>query len=56
MRLAIFHAAARATAFVTLVLGNLGLILANKGLDSGAFRALLEPNCAVGIAAAILDW
>jgi len=56
MRLTIFHAAARAMAFVTLVLGNLGLMLANKGLDSGAFRALLEPNRALGIVAAILDW
>ena len=56
MRLTIFHAAARATAFVTLVLGNLGLVLTNKGLDSGAFQALLEPNRALGIVAAILVW
>ena len=47
------EAAARAMAFVTLVLGNLGLVLTNKGLDSGAFRALLEPNRALGVVAAI---
>jgi len=47
------EAAARAMAFVTLVLGNLGLVLTNKGLDSGAFQALLEPNRALGVVAAI---
>ncbi len=44
--------AARAMAFITLVLGNLGLVLTNKGLESGALQALLKPNRALGIVAA----
>ncbi|GLR65949.1 ATPase [Acidocella aquatica] len=47
------EATARAMAFVTLVLGNLGLVLTNKGLDSSAVRALLKPNQALGIVVAI---
>ncbi len=47
------EAAARAMAFMTIVLGNLGLVLTNKGLDSCAIRALLKPNRALGIVAAV---
>ena len=47
------EAAARAMAFTALVLGNLGLVLTNKGLESSALRALLKPNRALGIVAAI---
>jgi Ca2+-transporting ATPase len=47
------EAAARAMAFATLVLGNFGLVLTNKGLDSSALRALLTPNRALAIVAAI---
>ncbi len=47
------EAAARAMAFVTLVLGNLGLVLSNRGLESSAMRALWKPNRALGIVAAI---
>ena len=48
------EAAARAMAFVTLVLGNLGLVLTNKGLESGAIQALLKPNRALWIVVAIV--
>ncbi len=40
--------AARGMAFVTLVLGNLGLALANRSLGSSGFRAALRPNAALG--------
>ena len=35
---------ARAMAFVTLVLGNLGLVLTNRTMSSGALGALKRPN------------
>jgi Ca2+-transporting ATPase len=38
---------ARAMAFVTLVLGNLGLVFANRSIDTSAFRAILRPNPAL---------
>ena len=47
------EAAARAMAFVALVLGNFGLVLTSKGLDSSALRALRTPNRALAIVAAI---
>jgi Ca2+-transporting ATPase len=34
-------------AFVTLVLGNLGLVLTNRSMASSAFRALTRPNRAL---------
>ena len=40
---------ARAMAFVTLVLGNLGLVLANRSMSSSAVRAALRPNPALGL-------
>ncbi len=39
---------ARGMAFVTLVLGNLGLVMANRSLGSSGFRAALLPNKALG--------
>ncbi len=48
------EAAGRAMAFVALVLGNLGLVLTNKGLESGAMQALLKPNRALWIVVAIV--
>lgn len=39
--------AARCMAFVTLVLGNLGLVLTNRSTTSGALRAMLRPNKAL---------
>lgn len=39
---------ARGMAFVTLVLGNLGLVMANRSLSSSAFRAVPRPNKAMG--------
>lgn len=47
------EAAARAMAFIVIVLGNLGLVLTNKGLESSALRALFKPNRALGIVAVI---
>lgn len=38
---------ARCMAFVTLVLGNLGLVLTNRSTTSGALRAMLRPNRAL---------
>jgi Ca2+-transporting ATPase len=38
---------ARCMAFVTLVIGNLGLVLTNRSTTSGAFRALMRPNPAL---------
>jgi Ca2+-transporting ATPase len=38
---------ARCMAFVTLVLGNLGLVLTNRSMKTSAFRALLRPNRAL---------
>ncbi len=38
---------ARCMAFVTLVLGNLGLVLTNRSTTSGAVRAMLRPNRAL---------
>ncbi len=40
---------ARCMAFVTLVLGNLGLVLTNRSLKTSAFVALTRPNRALGI-------
>jgi Ca2+-transporting ATPase len=45
--------AARAMAFMTLVLGNLGLILTNRSIASGALRTMLQPNRALGIVFAL---
>jgi hypothetical protein len=36
-------------AFVTLVLGNLGLVLTNRSMSSSAVRAVLRPNPALGL-------
>jgi len=44
---------ARAMAFVTLVVGNLGLVLTNRSLTTGAFRALLRPNRALAVVALV---
>jgi P-type Ca2+ transporter type 2C len=38
---------ARCMAFVTLVLGNLGLVLTNRSMNSSAFRVLTRPNRAL---------
>ena len=38
---------ARAMAFVTLVLGNLGLVLTNRSLTESAVRLLMRPNSAL---------
>ncbi|MTV31675.1 HAD-IC family P-type ATPase [Rhodoblastus acidophilus] len=38
---------ARCMAFVTLVIGNLGLVLTNRSLKTSAFRALTRPNRAL---------
>ena len=38
---------ARCMAFVTLVIGNLGLVLTNRSLKTSAFRALARPNRAL---------
>jgi Ca2+-transporting ATPase len=40
--------AARAMAFVTLVLGNLGLVLTNRSMSASAFHTVLRPNRALG--------
>ena len=40
--------AARGMAFVTLVLGNLVLVMANRSLGSSGFRAAPRPNKALG--------
>jgi Ca2+-transporting ATPase len=40
---------ARCMAFVTLVIGNLGLVLTNRSMKTSAFRALLRPNRALVI-------
>jgi len=45
--------AARAMAFVTLVLGNLGLVLANRSMSSSAFKALTRPNPALALVLAV---
>jgi len=44
---------ARCMAFVTLVLGNLGLVLTNRSMDSGALHALLRPNRALALVVAV---
>lgn len=44
---------ARCMAFVTLVIGNLGLILTNRSTTHSAFRVLTRPNRALGIVALI---
>ena len=44
---------ARAMAFVTLVLGNLGLVLTNRSNSGSAFRAMLRPNKALGLVVAV---
>ena len=44
---------ARAMAFVTLVLGNLGLVLTNRSMSSSALLALFKPNTALGLVIAI---
>jgi Ca2+-transporting ATPase len=38
---------ARCMAFVTLVIGNLGLVLTNRSMTSSAFRVLARPNRAL---------
>ena len=38
---------ARCMAFVTLVIGNLGLLLTNRSMTSSAFRVLTRPNRAL---------
>jgi Ca2+-transporting ATPase len=38
---------ARCMAFVTLVIGNLGLVLTNRSMKTSAFRALMRPNRAL---------
>jgi Ca2+-transporting ATPase len=38
---------ARCMAFVTLVIGNLGLVLTNRSMRSSAFRVLARPNRAL---------
>ena len=38
---------ARCMAFVTLVIGNLGLVLTNRSMRTSAFRALTRPNRAL---------
>ncbi|MDR3505079.1 MAG: cation-translocating P-type ATPase [Acidocella sp.] len=43
----------RAMAFITLVVGNLGLVLSNKALGGSPLAALLRPNRALAIVAAI---
>jgi Ca2+-transporting ATPase len=43
----------RCMAFVTLVLGNLGLVLTNRSMTSSAFRVLMRPNKALGIVVVI---
>ena len=40
---------ARCMAFVTLVLGNLGLVLTNRSLTTSTWRALTRPNRALAI-------
>jgi Ca2+-transporting ATPase len=45
--------AARAMAFLTLVLGNLGLVLANRSLSASAFTAVLRPNRALAAVLAV---
>src|SRR5271166_2223823 len=40
---------ARGMAFVTLVLGNLGLVMTNWSLGSSAFKTMLRPNPALGL-------
>ncbi len=41
------EATARGMAFITLVLGNLGLVLTNRALQSGVLTALRRPNPAL---------
>ncbi len=43
---------ARAMAFATLVLGNLGLVLTNRSMSASALRVLLRPNRALAVVAA----
>ena len=43
---------ARAMAFVTLVLGNLGLVMTNRSLGSSAFKTMLRPNPALALVVA----
>ncbi len=47
------EAAARAMTFITLVLGNLGLVLSNRHLRGPALPALTRPNAALGIVAGL---
>lgn len=44
---------ARATAFVTLVLGNLGLVLTHRSIVASAFRSIFIPNRALAFVAAL---
>ena len=44
---------ARSMAFITLVLGNLGLVLANRSLAATALRTLFRPNRALGVVVAL---
>jgi Ca2+-transporting ATPase len=40
---------ARGMAFITLVLGNLGLVLTNRSLGASAFMTVMRPNPALGL-------
>jgi Ca2+-transporting ATPase len=44
---------ARCMAFVTLVIGNLGLVLTNRSLKASAFLALARPNRALAFVVAV---
>ncbi|WP_298224310.1 cation-translocating P-type ATPase [Acidocella sp.] len=50
---AVDESTSRAMAFITLVTGNLGLILSNKALGESALVALRRPNRALGIVTTI---
>ena len=43
----------RAMAFVTLVLGNLGLVLTHRSISASAFASMLRPNCALALVFAL---
>jgi P-type Ca2+ transporter type 2C len=47
------EATARGMAFIALVLGNLGLVLTNRSLQSGMLAALRRPNPALGLVCAL---
>jgi Ca2+-transporting ATPase len=47
------EAVSRCMAFVTLVLGNLGLVLTNRSMSGGLWQALTRPNRALGLVVAV---